>query len=292
MELYQARQILEEAGLQLKDFGETWRAAALWRGGSNQTSICINKRLLTWYDFVEQKGGTFQQLCDLLNHKITINDESLVYSPEKPVLKQPKTFSELSLCKLEKDHTYWLKRNIDLDVLNLFDGGIVKNGKMANRYVFPIWDTQKKKILGFTGRWLGEVKDYTLKYKHLGNKNDWLFPTFLNLKDIIEKKEVILVEGPGCVLSLFNCGIRNVLCVFGTKVSSKVIQFLLKYNIEKIIIAFNHEPDNDSIGDKASKKELDHLINYFDNNSIEIRLPFKKDFNEMNEEEIDKWYNR
>ena len=48
-------------------------------------------------------------------------------------------------------HEYWVGRGISEQTLTHFEGGVVYEGKMKNRYVFPIFD-YKKNLVGVSGR--------------------------------------------------------------------------------------------------------------------------------------------
>ena len=62
---------LIELGYQLKDFGNHWRANAVYRNGSNPSSLMIYKDTGVWRDFVENKAPMpFKKLVELtLNTK-------------------------------------------------------------------------------------------------------------------------------------------------------------------------------------------------------------------------------
>ena len=65
--------------------------------------------------------------------------------------------------------------------------------------------------------------------------------------------------------------------------------YLLSINPDKILIATNNEPDNNLIGNLAAKKIEKQLLHFFNRDKIVIALPYKKDFNLMNKDEIQKY---
>jgi len=79
---------------------------------------------------------------------------------------------------------------------------------------------------------------------------------------------------------------------FGLDLSSKVISYLLKVDIDKIIISFNNDSDKNDAGNEAAKEAYKKLINYFDSKQITVKLPSKKDFGEMTKQEIIQWKNK
>jgi hypothetical protein len=62
---------------------------------------------------------------------------------------------------------------------------------MKNRYVFPIFNL-KNNIIGFSGRDTTNISK--IKWKHLGEKSDFLYPLFLNDTHIKTKKEIKKVK--------------------------------------------------------------------------------------------------
>lgn len=191
------------------------------------------------------------------------------------------------LLKLKKDHSYWINRGIPEDVVSQFEGGVASSGKMAGRYVFPIFNKYDQ-IVGFSGRdILGRSE--VPKWKHIGNKSFWCFPAKLTLKAIKSKKEVFIVESIGDALALYNAGIDNFIVSFGLEISTAIINFLLKVDVSKIRICFNDDSENNSAGNEASEKAYNKLTKFFDRNQVVINLPSKNDFGEMTTEEITEW---
>ena len=94
------------------------------------------------------------------------------------------------------------------------------------------------------------------------------------------------------MLSLWEAGVKNVIVTFGLDLSSNVINFLLKIDVDKINISFNNDSENNSAGNLAAQSAYSKLINFFDSNQISIKLPSKKDFGEMTKEEILQWKNK
>jgi DNA primase len=165
-------------------------------------------------------------------------------------------------------------------------GGIAENGKMKNRYVFPIFNS-KKEIVGFSGR--DVTNNSKIKWKHLGDKINWCYPSFLNLEEIKSQKEAILVESIGDCLSLWDAGIKNTIVTFGLEISISILNFLLKVDPNKIYISFNNDQEKNNAGNIAAEKGKNKLLRYFDPKQIEIKLPDKKDFGEMSVDEILIW---
>lgn len=291
-------QILTDLGYQLKDCGKEFRAKPLYRDSDNDTVLRIYKDSGKWCDFKQNISGDINSLVKLTldlkdseqanewlknkNFNFTVFDNE----KNKPLLKSSKKFEIELLQKLDKNHAYWTKRGIQKEYLNSFNGGIASTGKMKNRYVFPIFDL-KNNILGFSGR--DVTNKSKIKWKHLGEKNDFLYPLFLNSKIIEEQKEIILVESIGDMLSLWQAGVKNVLVTFGTNLSLSILNYCLKIDAKKIFISLNNDSAKNMAGNIAAEKTLARLSRYFDKKQLEIKLPSKKDFGEMNTEEILQW---
>lgn len=288
--------ILTSIGYDLRDFGKSYRTKPLYRDSNNNTSLVIDKDTGKWHDFSLNQGGDLKQLIKITLNTTSEEEISKYLSGYAPTpiaqtikIEQNKTYSKDLLIKLKKDYDYWIGRGVSKSTLEVFQGGIADNGKMANRFVFPIFN-EKDEIVGFSGRALSANPQ--IKWKHIGAKSNWIYPIKLNKDALFKEKSAILVESIGDMLSLWEAGIQNVIVCFGVEVSSSIISFLIKTDVKKIFISFNNEPDNDGIGNKAAQKAKDKLSNYFDEAQLQIALPTKKDFGEMNYEEIKLWKNK
>jgi len=292
-------QILTDLGYKLKDCGKEYRTRPLYRDSDNDTVLKIYKDTGHWFDFKENISGDFTSLVgmtlkleDPIKAKEWLKDKNFTFHQpkevSKPLLKSTKKFDIDLLSNLENNHSYWNKRGINNETLSQFKGGVGKAGKMKNRYVFPIFDI-KNNIIGFSGRDITNLSK--IKWKHLGEKNDFVYPLFLNSQEIETQKEVILVESIGDMLSLYQAGIKNVLVTFGTSLSLGILNYLLKMDVKKIYISLNNDSNKNNAGNIGAEKTHSRLKRYFDDKQLKIALPTKKDFGEMNKEEILQWKN-
>ena len=292
-------QILTDLGYKLKDCGKEYRARPLYRDSDNDTVLKIYKDTGHWFDFKENISGDFTSLVgmtlkleDPVKAKEWLKDKNFAFHQpkevSKPLLKSTKKFDLDLLSNLENNHSYWNKRGINNETLSQFKGGVGKAGKMKNRYVFPIFDI-KNNIIGFSGRDITNLSK--IKWKHLGEKNDFVYPLFLNSQAIEAQKEVVLVESIGDMLSLYQAGIKNVLVTFGTSLSLGILNYLLKMDVKKIYISLNNDSNKNNAGNIGAEKTYSRLKRYFDDKQLKISLPTKKDFGEMNKEEILQWKN-
>lgn len=289
-------EVLSELGYKLRPISGGWTTSRVFCSGDNQNALKIN-RDGTFKDFVSGEFGSLERLISLTvgeNIPIKLKDflkEKHLRIPIKKenLIKTPRILDNSELSLIQNNQEYVLNRNISLEVAKELRGGTVTEKRFKNRYVWPIFNC-KEQLVGLTGRTL---INKTPKYYHFGEKNTWCYPLFFNLTDIKNKKEVILVESPMDVMSLFTVGIRNCACLFGITINSALLNVFLKIN-PKIIISTNN--DTHLIGNNAATSIQNRLLRYFDHRSIEIRLPILKDFNEMLEKDktgnsIRNWYN-
>ena len=282
------RSKLVELGTQPIDSGKYWRITATYRGGKNPLSISVNNQTGKFQDFGNNQYGSFKQLIELLGGTATET-----YAPDVEVVekfKPEKTYPIEILKKLVPNYSFFLNRGISAKTLELFQAGFAQGGKLRWRICFPVFN-RLGKIFGFAGRWYkNEVTGATPKWKLIGRKTDFIYPAHLNESILKETKKVIIVESVGDVLSLWDAGIKNVLCVFGTDISFHQICYLIHIDCEEIILATNNEPDNKEIGNRAAEKMKNKLRKYFSDDKIIIHLPFEKDFGTMNKNQILQWY--
>lgn len=300
------RKILQDIGYVLTDNGREFRAKPLYRDSDNDNVLRIWKNSGQWVDFKENKSGSLEELIRLTLKLKTIDEakqwigsKGIVSNAEeiekpKALTSQVQYFDKSLLLKLAKNDDYWNNRGISSSTLAPFCGGLASTGKMYNRYTFPIFDN-KDNIIGFSGR---DVAPFSLegrpKWKHIGDKKEWVYPLKVNLQDIRSRKKIILVESIGDMLALRENGISNSVVTFGLNISAKIIYSLIALNPDKIIVAFNNDSDNNGAGNEAAVIAKNKLLNYFDKSQVSINLPLgAKDFGDLNlfdKSKILEWY--
>ena len=294
----QVLDILHKIGYtEISELGKSYRACPLYRPSDNKTSLSIDKSTGMWYDFADRNGGSLLSLVKLTMNlpsleaaKTFIGDATIEIGEavaHRYELSDTKKFDKQLLLKLEKKHTYWENRGISLPTIMNFEGGIARNGRMKNRYVFPVFD-EKDYLVGFSGRSLVDNPDFP-RWKHLGAKSTWTYPLRWNKEILFYKKEVILLESLGDMLKLWDVGIKNTLVTFGVAISKSIIELLLRIDARKILIAFNNDVGNNLIGNDAADEGRLDLLKYFDEQQVITAIPDFKDFGEMNREQIDLW---
>jgi DNA primase len=184
--------------------------------------------------------------------------------------------------ELPQGHTPWTKpfRGISVQTLKHFKAFYTNQvEKLVDRIIFPISDVTNRTQV-FVGR------------HTLSNGN----PRYLNYPSGVElpvypsyleqaQKSIVLVEGIFDMLNLYDKGLRNAICCFGTNtLQNSTKQKLLPFKaqgVTHIFILF----DGDEAGEKAAKQlkptlEQDEFI-------VEIiRLPDGVDPGELSQEDV------
>jgi len=295
------REMLLELGYSnISEYAREYRTRPIYRESDNNSVLRINKSTGRFVDFAKSITGSFEDLVKLTlklkniaeaQHWVSHNGGGVESSESarKPLLRAPRVFPKDCLKKLVRTHLYWIKRGVSEQTISQFEGGVVLEGKMKNRYVFPILDG-KSRLIGVSGRYIYDNKSSSVpKWKHIGDKHAWKYPLFLNHKIIQENKQVILVESIGDMLALWDAGIKNSIVTFGLEISPAIMGSLLRFDINKIYISFNNDSSQGGAGNTAATKAAKKLINHFDQDQVRVSLPTKNDFGEMNREEIKKW---
>ena len=304
--------ILEKLGYgNLRSFSGYYRVNPLYRPSSNKGVLSVNAGNGCFNDWARQ--GTSEGSGDLIklvsihlncpykkakewltNEKYEVEETSsknseLAANYEQIGIDIP-FFCLSNLGKINKNTEYWEQRGVRRETLDGFCSGIddgIERGKMYNRYVFPIFDPQKKSILGFAGRDI--TGKSPIKWKLIGGKGNWIYPMFLHKEDILKKSEIILLESIGDMLSLRQAGVNNTVVCFGLSINQQITSFLINSRIRSIIISFNNDSHNNFSGNKASMKTL-RRIEKITEKKIRICLPdSQNDFGEMDPNQIEKW---
>lgn len=290
----QLKFILQSLGYNLLDRGKEWRTRPIYRDSNNNMSLRIMKDSGNWIDFGISQGGPLNKLIKitlgltslenannwLKNNKLEIEFNNKI---EDVNIDIEDNFSLEELNDLSFDYSYWISRGISKEIISLFDGGIFsKNVKssMYNRFVFPIFNSQKK-VLGYAGRWIMGDNNKVSKWKIIGSKEKFSFPLILNVKNIQEDRYLVLVESISDAISCFEVGYKNVLSLFGVCILPHFLCILLKLNPAKIYICLNNDKNNNYIGNKKSIEIKKQLLNFFDDSQIIIKTPEENDLNDM-----------
>ncbi len=289
------KDILTEIGYTLRDCGSEYRTKPLYRDSDNPNVLCIKKSNGVWFDFKTSKYGNLEELVKITLNLKDINEAKDFIKTkfsyenvkvEKEKLKSRKIFNKNNLNKIIDDYKYWNSRGVSSESLKVFESGVMKEGKLKDRYVFPIFDKMNK-LIGAAGRDL--TGKTPVKWKLLGEKSSWVYPFKYNRDFIKKNHSVVLVESIGDMLALWEAGVKNTIVIFGLTVSSRVKQLLISLNLKKIYISLNNDDTTSNAGNEAALKVKKDLLKYFDEDHLQIALPDQNDFGCMNTVEIITW---
>ena len=292
------RGVLSDLGYTLRDYGAYFRARPLYRDSDNDVILSINKDTGRWKDFKEGISGGLEDLVKLtldcniedarkfLQSKGSDRPVAII----KPEVKQRKTLNDEFLNNLIKNNKYWNERGVSDETLEKFNGGVCESGKMLGRYVFPIYG-ERGRLVGVSGRDVNN-DEWTKrpKWKHIGDKAAWTYPTQVNEEILKELKQVILLESIGDMLALWESGIRNTLVTFGLDINTAILNKLLRLDPNNVIVSFNNDSESNNAGNLAAQKAKKKLLKYFDEEQVKISLPSQNDFGEMTAAQISEWY--
>ena len=295
------RSTLQGLGYKLKDFGNSWKTNALYRGGDNTTALSIDKNTGRFYDFVIGDGGGFQKLLKKHNLELDTSrlgqfEESLDTSP----LTEETFFKDEREYETESNYSYFIGRGISFSTLKFFKN-YRGTGKMQDRSCFPVFN-EFGLLHGVSGRVVEKDYDRDMKWKHIGKKKFFVYPCFLSneygyqigLREIRRQKSAILVESIGDTLKLWDAGIHNLICCFGVSISPSILSILIRTCVETIYICYNNDAGKkNNAGEDAAKKQREKLLDFYNEKSIVIKKPpnLRNDFGECSIQEIREWKN-
>jgi len=300
---------LEQLGYRLKDFGNHWRTAAIYRGGNNPTAIKVYKNTGVWQDYVDGNGSSqpFKKLIELtlktkdpkiIKQYIGFSDaQSETQYVAKETIEMEKVYPEECLKRLFPNYSFYKKKSISEETQQKYKCGLASVGQMYQRMVFPIYNSDQQ-IVGFSGRKINDNNDAP-KWKHIGTKVKWIYPAFVPNEQTVdelieEKKEVILVESIGDSMALTEEGYANNLVIFGLDCSPSLMNYLCSKSLNKIIIATNNDSEKEKNRGKISAmKNYMKLSQFFDFDQLSVQLPLANDFGAMKEQQLSfsDWYN-
>lgn len=175
---------------------------------------------------------------------------------------------------------FYIDRGFTESALNTFDVGACYNPKsqMYNRVVFPVYDENDRFMIGCTGRTLNNDPRKWINQKGF-NKSNFLYNYGKAIEHIQRTQTIILVEGQGDVIRLWESKIYNSVGMFGSKISDSQEFLIQKTGVSNIIIM----TDNDHAG-KACAKDLHDRLQYLFN-IYTVDIP-KNDIGDMTVNEI------
>lgn len=298
------KEVLENLGYSLsRENYKFYRAKPIYRPSSNATSLRIDRETGKFWDFGADIKGSLEDLVKLTLELKTVkeaeeylSEKGAVFqkSTRRPKLRMPVKYDIKMLDRLMPVYDFYTKKEkgvrISEPILKRLRCGLAMSGKLNNRVVFPIFDPDGVEIEGFAGR---DLLDRDTKWKLMGRKSVWIYPYFLEevQEAIVEKQEVILVESIGDFLALYEVGIRNVLVLFGVKITSRLVNFLSCLPVKRIVISLNNDSQKDeNTGELASETIKKKLAKLNSPEKLWLKLAPNNDFGESMPTEITTWY--
>ena len=161
------------------------------------------------------------------------------------------SFNDNKLTKLLVSKGYSENTIVNSGIGVMFNNNI--NDIYKDRIMFPLWDINGKTI-GFSGR-IYEGND-TSKYINtketdIFKKGSLLYNYDNARKSILDKDEVIIVEGFMDVIRLYTIGIENVIASMGTAITKEQVKLIRKLT-NNVVLMFD--------GDKAGRKATNSFI--------------------------------
>jgi DNA primase len=151
------------------------------------------------------------------------------------------------------------KKKYQLDDLESV-GLVIRKGKkiydrFRQRIIFPLRDVQGN-VVGFAGRVLPGADEEKAKYinspeTELYHKSHELYGMHENRKAIRNEDQVVLVEGELDMISSWQAGVKNVVAVKGTALTTEQIELIRRYT-RRIVLAL----DADRAGEAATKRSI------------------------------------
>lgn len=230
---------------------------------------------------------------DLSHYKISRcqveknNFSSFVGSIKKDSLEEsvPQISRATIQKSLEIPSQYFINRGFSSTILSKYDVGLCnkQDKEMYCRAVAPIYDIDHKYMVGCTGRSIfdkcincgtyhnqkDDCPSPENRWKYSKWKHNYGFKTQNHLynlwsaKDYIrDTKKVIIVESPGNVWKLEECGFKNSVAIFGSSLADKQKMLLDSSGAMELILLL----DNDEAGKQATeliRKKCSRTYNVF-----------------------------
>ena len=93
----------------------------------------------------------------------------------------------------------------------------------------------------------------------------------------------------GDMLSLWQAGVKNIIVLFGIKISTGILNTLLRLDPQCITISLNNDEGGSSAGSIAAEQARKKLLKFFDTDQVKVAFPYENDFGEMTTESVIRW---
>lgn len=192
-------------------------------------------------------------------------------------------------------------KNLKFDSKSVIEAGLIKktdsgwSDVFRNRLTVEIRN-KSGEVIGFGGRRLNDneksPKYLNTKETEVFVKSSVLYGIDLAYKSILDKSQIIIVEGYMDVIAAHQKGYKNVVACMGTSINPKQLQYIYNiftHNDYEIILCL----DSDDAGVEATRRNLEVVIENFpsglDNNNISVVTLSGKDPDEVIRNDINNW---
>lgn len=283
--------LLEQLGFTIEsESSKEIRCACIIHGGDNTTSFRVNRDLNTWVCFShkchELYGNdlfglvrsvnkcSFMQALEYLEELTgskNINKEKLILFRQE---REKKEFIRQD-SKLKKDRpsivnesrlnyykpyrsSFFITGGFAEETLDYFEvAGGYSDSEGLTRDIIPIRD-DKGELVAYSLRDIRTDVEYHKKYKLTpGFDKDTVLYNLYNIKNILEDKPLVVVEGFKSVWRLHALGIKNVVACMGSGVTMGQVNLLCTYAQKGVVLFF----DNDYAGASAIGRSHELLKN-------------------------------
>lgn len=264
----------------------------MWQCFSNQCHQAHGADVFALIQSVRKCGfkDAIQYVLDVIDHNIDDIkelDEAEAKRLEQVIRRRSKLVHhkrmEEDLMRHLSVSRYFLDRGFSAEVIAEFNcGGEWHKVKTygEDRVIVPVYDPIEGFLIAFTCRLLDDslIESWRPKWCHALNfaeirkksvertdaekfhASSVLYNLHRASKHMGSSNTIIIVEGPGDVMRMWDAGIKNVVAVLGTSFSKHHRSLLHKVGCSKVVCVF----DNDDAGIKAGKTVKKACDGYFE----------------------------
>lgn len=278
--------LLEEHGARsIVKTDEQIRCTCMLHGGDNPTAFALNTNNLLWKCFTGSCGGGdvfdlirllykipeqhFKDVVKKTAEVFGISIEGMAFEERKNNVQHELQYwlMYMNSKNKEENHLYDLHRLGRFDSISHYrdfsEESINKFGLLYstdyNRVTVPIYN-EEGSLIGASLRKVDEEEK--IKWMHRPKGID-TGSVLYNLNNVLQEMEpseefptVYLTEGAFDVIKCYQLGVKNVVAVFGSHLTSVQEELLLKHFVN-VVLAY----DNDEKGKIATSKAIDKLKN-------------------------------
>jgi len=161
------------------------------------------------------------------------------------------------------------ERKLKKETIKKFNLGFVPpdvNHQLANRIIFPIFDSSNHLIAICSRLIHNEKSDLPIYWHEEFNKSFYLYGMNLSKESIRNKKYTIITEGNFDVIKCHDEGLFNVVGLLGSTISDIQLSVILRYCENVIFIFDNDENLSGQKGSAKTKKKIEQYSSVLNSN--------------------------